>query len=69
MNNDNFVATHLRTVVQYTIECETIPKIYSVRKLNTLIYVRCVICLFWILFFIDFFDFVFYLYLKFFFVS
>ena len=30
MNNNNFVATHLRTVVQYTTKCETTTKIYSV---------------------------------------
>ena len=38
MNNDNFVTTHLRTVVQFTMKCETYSvatKIYSVRKLNT----------------------------------
>ena len=40
VNNDNFVATHPRTIVQYTIKCETITKIYSVRSLNTLIYVH-----------------------------
>ena len=51
MNNDNFVATHLRTVVQYIMKCETTTKIYSVGKLNTLISVHFVI----------FFDFVFYL--------
>ena len=49
MNNDNFVATHPGTVVQYTIKCKTTIKIYSVRNLNTLIYVHYVI----------FFDFVF----------
>ena len=39
MNNDNFVATHPRTVVQDTRRYETITKIYSERKLNTLIYI------------------------------
>ena len=43
MNNDNFVATHLRTVVQYIMKCETTTKIYSVGKLNTLISVHFVI--------------------------
>ena len=37
MNDDHFVATHPRTIVQYTMKCETTTKIYSVRKLNTLI--------------------------------
>ena len=39
MNNDNVVATHPRTVVQYMMKCEKTTKIYSVRKLNTLIYI------------------------------
>ena len=43
INNDNFVATHSRTVVQYAMKCETTTKIYSVRKLNTLLYVHHVI--------------------------
>ena len=29
MNNDKFVATHPRTVVQYTMKCETTTKIYN----------------------------------------
>ena len=45
MNNVHFVATHLRTIVQHTMKCETTTKIYSVRKLNTLIYVHCLIFL------------------------
>ena len=45
MNNKNFVATHPRSVVQYTMKCETTTEIYSVRKLNTLIYVYYVIFL------------------------
>ena len=49
MNNGNFVATYPRTVVQCIIKCKTATKIYSVRNLNTLIYVHYVI----------FFDFVF----------
>ena len=40
INNDNFVATHPRTVVQYTLKCTTTIKIYGVRKLITLIYIR-----------------------------
>ena len=43
MNNDSFVTTHPRTIVQYAMKCETITKIYSVayvHKLNTLIYVH-----------------------------
>ena len=43
MKNGNFVATHQRTVVQYTIKCKTTTKIYSVRNLNTLIYVHYII--------------------------
>ena len=43
MNNDNFVATHPGTIVQYILNCETTTKIYSVCKLNTLNYVDCVI--------------------------
>ena len=43
MNNYNFIATHLRTVVQYIMKCETTTKIYSLLKLNTLIYVHCVL--------------------------
>ena len=35
MNNDNCVATHPRTVVLYTMKCDTTTKIYNVRKLNT----------------------------------
>ena len=27
MNNDNFVATHLRTIVKYTMKCEPTTKI------------------------------------------
>ena len=34
MNNDSFVATHAKTVVQYTMKCETTTKIYDLRKLN-----------------------------------
>ena len=34
MNNDNFVATYPRTIVQYAMKCETTTKIFSVRKLN-----------------------------------
>ena len=26
MNNDNFVATHPKTVIQYTMKCETTTK-------------------------------------------
>ena len=51
MNNDNFIATHSRTVVQYTMKCKTTTKIYSVQKLNSLIYVHYVIFLFWTLYF------------------
>ena len=40
MNNDNFVAIHPRTVVEYIMKCETTTKIYSVRKLNALIYAQ-----------------------------
>ena len=36
MNNDNFVATYPRTVVQYTMKCNTTKEIYSVCKRNTL---------------------------------
>ena len=54
MNNDDFVATYPRTVVQYTMKCEATTKIYSVRKLNSLIYVHYVIFLFWTLCFILF---------------
>ena len=43
MNNDNFIATHPRTVVQYTMKCEITTKSYSVHKLNTLIFVHYVI--------------------------
>ena len=43
MNNGNFIATDPRTVVQYTIKCETTTKIYIVRKLNTLTYAHYVI--------------------------
>ena len=39
MNKENFVATRPRTVVLYTMKCETITKICSVCKLNTLMYV------------------------------
>ena len=52
MNNDNFVAIHPNTVGQYAIECETTLKIYSVRKLNILIYVHYVFFLFWTLCFL-----------------
>ena len=55
MNNDNFVETYPRTVVQCTMKCETTTKIYSVRKLHTLVYVHDVIFLFWTLCFIDLF--------------
>ena len=54
MNNDNFVTTHLRTVIQYITKCDTTTKIYSVHKLNTLIYVHYIIFLFWTLCFILF---------------
>ena len=50
MNNNNLVANHRRTVVQ-SMKFETTTKIYSVRKLDTLIYANSVI----------YFDFVFYL--------
>ena len=40
INNDNLVATHLRTVVLYTMKRDTTTKIYSVRKLNTLNFVH-----------------------------
>ena len=33
MNNNNFVATHQKAVVQYTMECETTTSIYSVPNL------------------------------------
>ena len=73
MNNDNFVAIQPRTVVQYTMKCETTTKIYSVPKLSTLTYVHYVIFWFLILCFIDFvltLCFIFsYLYLKLFVVS
>ena len=46
MNNDNFVATYPRTVVQCTMKCETTTKIYSVRKLHSLVYVHDIIFLF-----------------------
>ena len=36
MNNDNFVATHPRTVVQYTMMCKPTTKFYCARKLSTL---------------------------------
>ena len=36
MNNDNFVANHPRTIVQYTKKCETTTKTYSVRNLTLL---------------------------------
>ena len=55
INNDNFVATQPRIVVQYTMKLETNTKIYCVCKLNGLIYVRYVIFLYWTLCFIDFF--------------
>ena len=55
MNNDNFVATYPRTVVQYTMKCKTTTKIYSVRKLKTLIYVHYGFFWFWTLCFIAFF--------------
>ena len=54
MNNDNFVTTHPRTVVEYTVKCKTTTKIYSVRKLSTSIYVHHVIFFVWTLRFIDF---------------
>ena len=38
MNNDNFIATHPRTVSEYTLKCETTTKIFSACKLNSLIY-------------------------------
>ena len=46
MNNDNFVASHSKTVVQYTRKCETTTKSCSVDKLNTLICVHYAIFLF-----------------------
>ena len=46
INNDKFVATHPRTVVQYTMKCKQIQKIYSVCKLNNLGYVHYAIFLF-----------------------
>ena len=46
MSNNNFVANHPRTIVQYTMKCETTTEIYTVRKRNTLIYVHYVILLF-----------------------
>ena len=55
MNNDNFVATHPRTVVQYAMKCKQPQKIYSVRKLNILIYVHYLIFLFWTWCFLIFF--------------
>ena len=55
MNSDNFIATHPRTVVQYTMKCDTTTKIYNVRKHNTLIHVHYIIFLFWTLNFIVFF--------------
>ena len=60
MNNENCVATHPRTVVQFTMKGEITIKIYSASKFNTLIYVHYKIVWFWTLSFIDFFDFVFY---------
>ena len=41
MNNDNFVATHTRTVTQYTMKCKTTTKIYSVCKLTIKPLIEC----------------------------
>ena len=70
MNNDKFVATHPRTIVQYTMKCKITTKIYIVCKLNTLIYVHHVIFLLWTLCSIFFLlGVLFYLYLVLFVVS
>ena len=60
MNKDDFVATHPKTVIQYTVKCPTITKIYRVRKIITLIYVHYVISCFGLCVLLIFFDFVFY---------
>ena len=60
MNDDNFVASQPRTIVQYTMKCETTTRIYIKRKLNTLIYVHyvyfcfglCILLIFWTCFFL-----------------
>ena len=66
MNNGNFIATSLRTVVQCIMHCETTTNIYSACKFNILIYVHYVI--FFGLCFINFFGLLvlFDLYLEFF---
>ena len=43
MGYHSFVAIHPRAVVLYTMKCEATTKIFSVRKLNTSIYVHYVI--------------------------
>ena len=51
MKNDNFVASHPRTVVKYIIKCKTTTKIYNVHKLDTLIYVHKVFFVLCVLFY------------------
>ena len=71
MNNENCVATHPRTVVQFNMKDEITTKIYSASKFNTLINVHYEIVWFWTLSFVDFFRLcvLFYSYLKLFVAS